>query len=92
MTTSSSPQEAYNKFIHEKNRRATYEKNNENEKEFYGHLYFFNWMLFVISVVLGYKAYKLYKSGPPIWESMSAMLGSISFGFLGKKQYSNTAV
>lgn len=86
MTTRGDVQESYNKFMHEKNRLLTYKKNNENEKEFIGHLYFFNWMIFVVSIVIGYKAYKLYQSGPPIWESMSAMLSTITFGFLGNKQ------
>jgi DNA-directed RNA polymerase subunit H (RpoH/RPB5) len=67
-----------------------YKQNNKNEKEFFNHLYFFNWFLFIISIFLGYKAYKLYKSGPPIWDSMSEMFGTLTFGFLGKKNTFDT--
>ena len=79
-------QKAYNEYLNEKNRQATYSQNNKNEKEFYRHLYIFNWAIFLLSVFLGYKAYKLYKAGPPIWDSMSSMINTLSFGFLGKKQ------
>ena len=51
MTTSISPQEAYNKFIHEKNRRATYEKNNENENlRFVFFDIYFQYLWFVFEV------------------------------------------
>ena len=83
--TTTDAQTAYKKFINEKNRHATYEKNNENEKDFFTHLYFFNWFLFILSIFLGYKAYVLYKSGPPIWDSVSSMTNSLTYGFLGKK-------
>tara|TARA_Y100000389_G_scaffold194066_1_gene223600 strand:+ start:752 stop:1027 length:276 start_codon:yes stop_codon:yes gene_type:complete len=83
-------QEQYKKFKEEKNRNETYKQNNKNEKEFFNHLYFFNWFLFIISIFLGYKAYKLYKSGPPIWDSMSEMFGTLTFGFLGKKNTFDT--
>ena len=85
-----SAQEQYIKFKEEKNRNETYKQNNKNEKEFFNHLYFFNWFLFIISIFLGYKAYKLYKSGQPIWDSMSEMFGTLTFGFLGKKNTFDT--
>ena len=31
-------QKAYNEYLNEKNRQATYSQNNKNEKEFYRHL------------------------------------------------------
>jgi|TARA_Y100000816_G_C25983215_1_gene513438 hypothetical protein len=77
---------AYKRFLEEKNRKLTYEKNNENEKMFYRHLYFFNWSLFLLSVFFGYKTYKLYKSGPPLFDSFSKMFSFLSFGILGKKE------
>jgi len=79
-------QTAHDEYLKAKNDRATFGKNNENEKEFYTHIYIFNWMLFMLSVFLGYKTYKLYITGPPIWDSMSSMVGTITFGFLGKTQ------
>ena len=59
----------YKKFLAEKNRHATYKKNNDIEREFYTHLYFFNWTLSLIILFLGYKAYMLYATGTPIFSS-----------------------
>lgn len=71
----------YKKFLAEKNRHATYKKNNETEREFYTHLYFFNWTLSLIILFLGYKAYTLYAAGPPIFAS-GEIGGTTSIGGL----------